>query len=137
MAQTEVLLRTRPEVATEIAARWDYVLVDEAQDLNPKQYAVLNRLAQDHRNIFIVGDDEQSIYSWTGADPTILRTFLNDYDLRHEPILLDENRRNSRQIFETARRLVAHNPTLHEKSALRSVRESHYPVLVRHFLDEH
>ncbi len=134
VVQTERLLRIDEETARTITGRWDYLLVDEAQDLNPRQYAILSRLARDHGNIFVVGDDEQSIYSWAGADPRVLRTFLNDHGLtRH--IVLDENRRSSRQIFETARRLVAHNPKQHEK-ALRATRESPWPVEVHGFADD-
>src|SRR4029453_4835569 len=88
-----------------------------------------------HRNIFMVGDDEQSIFSWTGADPKVLRRFLNDHGITAAPIVLDENRRCSREIFTTARRLVAHNPRLHEKE-LSAPRESPWPVLVRHFPDQ-
>ncbi|HEY7027058.1 MAG TPA: UvrD-helicase domain-containing protein [Gemmatimonadales bacterium] len=135
VVRAEQLIRTRSDVASEIAARWSYILVDEAQDLNPFQYAILHRLARDHRNIFMVGDDEQSIFSWTGADPRVLRRFLNDYGITARPIVLDENRRCSREIFTTARRLVAHNPRLHEKE-LTATRESPWPVLVRHFPDE-
>jgi DNA helicase-2/ATP-dependent DNA helicase PcrA len=130
VVRTEQLLRTRSDVATEIAARWSYILVGEAQDLNPFQYRILHRLAQDHHNIFMVGDDEQSIFSWTGADPKILRRFLNDYGITAAPIVLDENRRCSREIFTTARRLVAHNTRLHDKE-LNATRESPWPVLVR------
>jgi superfamily I DNA/RNA helicase len=135
VVRTEILLRTRDEVAQAVASRWDYVLVDEAQDLNPKQYAILKYLATPHRNIFMVGDDEQSIYSWAGADPVVLRTFVNDYGLT-DRVLLDENRRNARQIFETARRLIAHNPKQHEKQALCATREAPWPVLVQRFSDE-
>jgi DNA polymerase III epsilon subunit family exonuclease len=135
VVRAEQLIRTRSDVAVEIAARWSYVLIDEAQDLNPFQYAILNRLARDHRNIFMVGDDEQSIFSWTGADPKVLRRFLNDYKITADPIVLNENRRCTREIFTTARRLVAHNPRLHEKE-LSATRESRWPVLVRHFPDE-
>ena len=56
-----------------IAARWDAVLVDEMPGPEPGQYAVIKRLAEGHRNLFAVGDDEQSIFSWTGADPRVLR----------------------------------------------------------------
>jgi DNA polymerase III epsilon subunit family exonuclease len=134
VVQTERLLRIDEETARTITDRWDYLLVDEAQDLNPKQYAILSRLARDHGNIFVVGDDEQSIFSWAGADPRILRAFLNDHGLtRH--IVLDENRRCSRQIFETARRLVAHNPKQHEK-ALRATRDSPWQVEVHGFAED-
>lgn len=132
--KTEQLLRTDESLAREVAARWDYVLVDEAQDLNPKQYQVIRHLALRHRNLFVVGDDEQSIYSWAGADATVLQTLLNDFGITGQ-IVLDENRRCSRVIFETARRLVALNPTLFRKE-LRATRESPWPVLVKHFPDD-
>jgi superfamily I DNA/RNA helicase len=132
--KTEQLLRTDETLTREIAARWDYVLVDEAQDLNPKQYQVIRHLAGGHRNLFVVGDDEQSIYSWAGADSTVLQALLNDFGITGQ-IVLDENRRCSRVIFETARRLVALNPTLFRKE-LRATRESPWPVIVEHFPDD-
>ncbi len=132
--KTEQLLRTEPAIAAEIAGRWDYLLVDECQDLNPQQYAIIRRLVATHGNCFAVGDDEQSIYAWAGADPKILEGFANDFGLRSR-VILDENRRSSRQIFETARRLVEHNPRLFDK-VLRATRESPWPVTVHRFHDD-
>lgn len=129
--KTEQLLRTDQSLGREISARWDYVLVDEAQDLNPKQYQILRHLAAGHRNLFVVGDDEQSIFAWAGADLKVLQQLTNDFGITRQ-IVLDENRRCSRVIFETARRLVALNPTLWRKE-LRATRESPWPVLVRQF----
>ena len=133
--KTEVLLRTQAEIATEIAGQWDYLLVDEFQDLNKPQYAILRRLAQAHRNLFAVGDDEQAIYAWAGADIQVINDFVNDFRIVSREIVLDENRRCSRQIFEAARRLVDHNPRLWAKD-LRATRESPWPVTVRRFADE-
>jgi DNA polymerase III epsilon subunit family exonuclease len=132
--KTEHLLRTDETLTRRISAQWDYVLVDEAQDLNPKQYAVLRHLAAEHRNLFVVGDDEQSIFAWAGADLRVLQQLANDFGIRSQ-IVLDENRRCSRAIFETARRLVALNPVLFEKT-LTATRESPWPVLVRNFDDD-
>ncbi len=132
--KAEQLLRTDEALTREIAARWDYLLVDEAQDLNPKQYQVLRHLAVGHRNLFVVGDDEQSIYGWAGADLKVLGQLANDFDVRSQ-IVLDENRRCSRVIFETARRLMTLNPTLWPKR-LTASRESPWPVLVRSFDDD-
>ena len=129
------LLTKYDEIADLIAARWDYILVDEFQDLTPKQYAVVRRLTEAHRNLFVVGDDEQSVFSWTGADPQVLRQFLNDFRLTGK-IVLDENRRTARQIFEPARRLLLQNPSLFEEKALRAERESEHPVSVLEFEDE-
>jgi superfamily I DNA/RNA helicase len=111
---TEELLRTDESAAAELRSRWDYLLVDEFQDLNPTQYGIVRRLAEEHRCLFGVGDDEQSIFSWTGADPGIMGRFREDFNLR-EPIVLEENRRCSVQILESARRLIACNPVLFEK----------------------
>ncbi len=111
---TEKLVRTDEGAAAELRSRWDYVLVDEFQDLSPTQYGIVRRLADRHRCLFGVGDDEQSIFSWTGADPGIMARFRQDFDLS-EPIVLDENRRCSIQILDSARRLIACNPVLFEK----------------------
>ena len=122
------------EVAQLVAARWDYLLVDEFQDLNPRQYAILKRLVEPHRNVFAVGDDEQSVYAWTGADPMVLREFLNDFKLTSH-IVLDENRRTARHIFEKARLLLTRNPELFKKK-LRAERLSSFPLQVLGFGDE-
>jgi superfamily I DNA/RNA helicase len=128
------LLRARADIADTIAARWDYLLVDEFQDVNALQYDLLKRLAAPHGNIFAVGDDEQSIFTWTGADPYVLVRFARDYGI-DRPIVLDKNRRCSRQIFQTARRVLAHNPQLFEKQ-LSADRESPYEVAAFAFRDE-
>lgn len=134
IANTEVLLRTREETAAAIAARWDYVLIDEAQDLTPSQYEVLSRIAGASRNLFVVGDDDQSIFGFAGADSSVLTRYVNDYRIT-EKIVLDENRRCSRQIFEAARRLIALNPREHHKE-LRALRESEWEVTAMSFEDE-
>jgi len=130
--RTDDLLRGHPAVTDEISARWDYLLVDEFQDLSPTQYAILKRLAP-HRNFFAVGDEDQSIFSWTGADPRMLDSFRRDYGLT--PIVLDRNCRSSRQIFDVARRLVEENPQLFHKQ-LSAERDSEFAVRALAFPDE-
>ncbi|MGH7530771.1 MAG: UvrD-helicase domain-containing protein, partial [Gemmatimonadales bacterium] len=134
IVRAERLLRTNGEIADAVAGRWDYLLVDEFQDVNAVQYDLLKRLAAPHGNFFAVGDDEQSIFTWTGADPYVLVRFRRDYDIA-QPIILDKNCRCSRQIFETARRVLAQNPQLFEKQ-LTAERESPHDVMVRAFRDE-
>jgi DNA polymerase III epsilon subunit family exonuclease len=134
VAKAEELLRARGDIADTIAARWDYLLVDEFQDVNAVQYDLLKRLAAPHGNFFAVGDDEQSIFTWTGADPYVLVRFGRDYEI-DRPIVLDKNCRCSRQIFETARRVLAHNPQLFEKQ-LSAERESPHEVGALAFRDE-
>src|SRR5438093_781362 len=128
------LVHTHGDRADTIAARWDYLLVDEFQDVNAVQYDLLKRLAAPHGNFFAVGDDEQSIFTWTGADPYVLVRFSRDYDI-DRPIVLDKNCRCSRQIFETARRVLAQNPQLFEKQ-LSAEQESAYEVGAFAFRDE-
>lgn len=134
IARTGELLRARGDALADVSGRWDCVLVDEFQDLSLAQYEVVTHLATRHRNCFAVGDDEQSIFSWTGADPRILDRFRTDFGIA-APIVLELNRRCSRQIFETARRLVTQNPGLFEKR-LEANRESEHGVASHVFDDE-
>src|SRR2546429_669253 len=134
VVKAEQLLRTHGDIADTIAERWDYLLVDEFQDVNAVQYDLLKRLAAPHGNFFAVGDDEQSIFTWTGADPYVLVRFGRDYAI-DRPIVLDKNCRCSRQIFDTARRVLAQNPQLFEKQ-LSAEQESAYDVGAVAFRDE-
>ena len=134
IARTGELLRTDPGVLSAVGARWDYLLVDEFQELSLAQYEIVRYLTSRHGNCFAVGDDEQSIFSWTGADPAILERFRTDFGIA-APIVLDLNRRCSRQIFDAARLLVTHNPGLFEKR-LEANRESEHCVTAHVFDDE-
>lgn len=119
-----------------IGARWDVVLVDEFQDLNPVQYRIVKALAREHRHVFAVGDDEQSIYSWAGADPAVFTHFLNDFKLA-SAICLEENRRCPRDVFELARRLVTLNTTAVVKTVEpKANRVSPFPVQTVSFDDD-
>lgn len=129
------LFDTEPGIARQIAARWDHVLVDEFQDLNAAQYRIVRRLVAGHRSVFAVGDDEQSIFSWTGADPRVLDHFRNDFAIA-EPIALDENHRCSRAIFGVARRLVERNQALFPRKHIVAVRDVPIPVVALAFADE-
>src|SRR3989454_41879 len=134
VTKAEELLRTHGDVADAIAARWDYLLVDEFQDVNAVQYDLLRRLAAPHGNFFAVGDDEQSIFAGRGADPSLSLRLSRDYGIAG-PTVLDKNCRCSRQIFETARRVLAQNPQLFEKQ-LSAEQESAYEVGAFAFRDE-
>jgi DNA polymerase III epsilon subunit family exonuclease len=127
------LLRCRPEAAAAIRGRWDAVLVDEFQDLSLAQYEVITGLTAGHRHCFAVGDDEQSIYSWAGADPRILERFRDDFGVTE--VVLERNRRCSRQIFEAARRVIALNPALFDKR-IEADKESEHCVASYAFGDE-
>ncbi len=117
-----------PETATRVRRRWDCVLVDEFQDLNPVQYAVIRGIACEHRHVFAVGDDEQSIYSWAGADPRVFHALVNDFAIT-APIPLHQNRRCPRQVVALARHLVAINtPIFADRKECEADRDSAFPV---------
>src|SRR5690242_6556003 len=105
-------LLDRSPRAADIRTQWDVVLVDEFQDLNRVQYRVIRALAEDHRHVFAVGDDEQSIYSWAGADRAVFTTFDQEFQLGERRIHLEENRRCPRLVFALARALIEHNPPI-------------------------
>ena len=122
------------EIADKIRSRWDCVLVDEFQDLNSVQYSVVSGLARKHRNIFAVGDDEQSIYSWAGATPQVFNDFINDFDLAKPTTELAENRRCPREVIEVGRRIINFNtPIFKHRSHAESDRESAFPIVARAF----
>jgi superfamily I DNA/RNA helicase/DNA polymerase III epsilon subunit-like protein len=117
-----------PHVVHRVRARWDCVLVDEFQDLNPFQYQVVRALGRDHGHVFAVGDEEQSIYAWAGADPRVFLDFMNDFELSSK-VSLRENRRCPREILALARRLVEINaPMFAEKKVLEADHESPFCV---------
>lgn len=107
------LMQHVADVADVVRLRWDSVLVDEFQDLNRLQYAIIHALARKHRNVFAVGDFDQSIYGWAGADLTVFQDLMNDFGIK-APISLRENRRCPTQVFRLARRLVNANTPLLE-----------------------
>lgn len=129
-------LLANDSVAAEIRQRWSAVLVDEFQDLNPVQYQIIRALAGDHRNVFVVGDDEQSIYSWTGADPGVFRDFERDFQGTTKA-QLGENRRCPRQVVGLARRLVALNtPIFEDRRHAEASHESPFEVKALTFATE-
>lgn len=102
------LLDTVPEVRAAYQNRFRYILVDEYQDTNHVQYLLVHLLAEGHRNIMVVGDDDQSIYSWRGADVRNILEFERDYD-DAKVVKLERNYRSTGNILAAANALVAHN----------------------------
>lgn len=135
IAEAARLVEQRPDLRRTVAAQWDYLLVDEFQDLDPAQYRLIAALAAEHRNVYVVGDDEQSIFSWRGADPRVLRRFANDFAIT-QPYVLDRNRRCARPIFARARQLIEVEQGLFTK-ALVADRDSPFPVTAWLLPDEH
>ena len=102
------ILRTRPEILAEYGRRFRYILVDEYQDTNLVQYLWLRLLAQSHRNICCVGDDDQSIYSWRGAEVENILRFEKDFP-GSVIVRLERNYRSTAPILAAAAGLIAHN----------------------------
>ncbi len=102
------ILRTQPDVLADYHRRFRYILVDEYQDTNLVQYMWLRLLAQGHRNICCVGDDDQSIYSWRGAEVENILRFEKDFE-GARIVRLESNYRSTASILAAASGLIAHN----------------------------
>ena len=103
-----VLLRDFPDACNEIAARFRYIMVDEYQHTNYAQYIILRKLAAPHRNICVVGDDSQSIYSFRGARIENILRFQKDYP-ESGIYRLEQNYRSTQTIVNAANSLISHN----------------------------
>ena len=102
------LLTEREQTLAKWQGRYKYILIDEFQDINRLQYALIKMLAAPENNIFAVGDDDQSIYAFRGADPGLLQEFLNDFE-DAKRVILDVNYRSDKLIVECANNLISHN----------------------------
>lgn len=102
------LLRSSAEARERIARRWKYVMVDEYQDTNRPQYELMKLLAGAHQNLCVVGDEDQSIYSWRGADINNILDFEQDFP-GAKVIRLEQNYRSTQTILEAAGAVVANN----------------------------
>src|SRR5438309_1380836 len=108
------LFNTDEEALTKWRDRFRHVLVDEYQDTNRAQYVLVNLLAQEHRNVVVVGDDDQSIYRFRGADVRNILDFRKDYP-DAEVVRLEQNYRSSQAILDAAYSVIRHNPERAEK----------------------
>jgi DNA helicase-2/ATP-dependent DNA helicase PcrA len=111
---TEDLFAKHASVRRDEAARFDHVLVDEYQDTNLSQYRIVKALAAGHRNLCVVGDDDQSIYAWRGAEVRHILGFRRDWP-EAKVVRLEENYRSTEQILKLANQLIAFNKTRYDK----------------------
>lgn len=114
---TEVvrLFTTQPEVLAGYQRLWKYVLVDEYQDTNKVQYALTKLISQEHQNLCVVGDPDQGIYSWRGADIRNILQFEDDYP-GATVIKLERNYRSTKTILSAAHEVIQHNRNRKEKT---------------------
>ncbi len=108
------LLESRSDVLEFYQSKFRYILIDEYQDTNHSQYRLVNALAKKHRNICAVGDDDQSIYSWRGADINNILDFERDYS-NTTVLRLEQNYRSTQNILEAAYEVVRNNSMRTEK----------------------
>lgn len=131
---TEELFSKHPDARYAEASRFDHLLIDEYQDTNGLQYRIVKALADRHRNLCVVGDDDQSIYGWRGAEVTHILSFQKDWP-EAKVVRLEDNYRSKAPILELANTLIAHNSTRHQK-VLRPSRDGGIPPKIVRFDNE-
>lgn len=109
------LFQEAPDVLAFYQKKFKYIHVDEYQDTNRAQYTLVKLLAQAHENLCVVGDSDQSIYRWRGADIANILTFEKDYPSAHV-ILLEQNYRSTKRILEAANSVIQNNASRKEKN---------------------
>jgi DNA helicase-2/ATP-dependent DNA helicase PcrA len=127
---TYELLCERKDILSLWQKKFRYILIDEFQDINLVQYKIIQMLAKPENNLFIVGDDDQSIYRFRGAKPDIMLGFQKDYP-QVKRVLLDQNYRCSKEILEEAQKVIIQNDKRFQKE-LTACRGTKYPV---HYLE--
>ncbi|MCC8044539.1 MAG: ATP-dependent helicase [Clostridiales bacterium] len=131
LTYTWELLTQREDILHAWQQRWSYILVDEFQDINLLQYEILRLLAAPKNNLFIVGDDDQSIYRFRGAKPEIMLNFPKDYP-DAQTILLDQNFRSVKSVIDGAAKVIGENSHRFKKD-IHHVREDGVPIEIREF----
>ncbi|RDY25370.1 ATP-dependent DNA helicase PcrA, partial [Romboutsia weinsteinii] len=106
--KTVELFKEEPEVLDYYRSRFKYIMVDEYQDTSKAQYELIKLLAREHQNICVVGDDDQSIYGWRGADIRNILEFEKDYDDVHV-VKLEQNYRSTQIILDAANTVISNN----------------------------
>ncbi|CAN5437295.1 DNA helicase PcrA [soil metagenome] len=115
LLRTTHAFRSNPQVLADLQARFQYILIDEYQDTNHAQYVMAHALALKHRNMCVVGDPDQSIYAWRGADIKNILEFEKDYP-DAKVVKLEQNYRSTKTILLLASELIRHNTQRKDKS---------------------
>lgn len=126
---TYELFLKRPDILKLWQQKFRYILIDEFQDINLVQYDVIRMLAKPENNLFIVGDDDQSIYRFRGSRPEIMLGFHKDFPDAKE-ILLDINYRSTKAIVKGSGRVIAHNASRYQKEIL-TLNEQGMPIHIQ------
>jgi DNA helicase-2/ATP-dependent DNA helicase PcrA len=130
-----VLFEQYPNILVTYQQRYQYILVDEFQDTSLLQYRFLALLGGQHRNVCVVGDDDQSIYSWRGANYENLLNFEKDFPEKLE-IRLERNYRSTGSILKAANAVIAHNSNRKEKELWTEQKHNEAALQVRYLEDD-
>ncbi|MFI3230148.1 MAG: UvrD-helicase domain-containing protein [bacterium] len=114
ISRTVQLFLEYPEVLKSYSNRFKYVMVDEYQDTSVSQYKLIKLLSSEHKNLCVVGDDDQSIYGWRGADITNILNFEKDFE-NTKVVKLEQNYRSTKNILDLANNVIVNNPTRKNK----------------------
>ena len=128
--KTVELFKTHPEVLEIYQNLFQYIMIDEFQDTNKIQYELCQLLEGKHHNLFVVGDDFQSIYSFRGAEIKNIHQFTKDYK-NYKLIKLEENYRSTTQILDLANSVIKNNPNQIQKTLYSHDKEGHLPYYYR------
>ena len=131
---THKILSENDELRKETSQRYQYIMVDEYQDTNELQFQLLELLSSEHNNLCVVGDDDQSIYGWRGANIRNILEFANNFETC-KTVKLETNYRSTEPILKAANTLIEHNSTRLGKK-LTSHKGSGQEVKLLHSLDE-
>ena len=134
LLETAKIFATNPKVRSKWQHKFHHILVDEYQDTNAIQYRLIKYLVNEERNICVVGDDWQSIYSWRGADFTNILNFEKDFP-GAKIIKLEQNYRNTKNILEASQKIIYENKQRTDKALFTEAGEGS-PVTIEAFNDE-
>ena len=135
LMNTVLLFDERQDILRKYQERYEHILVDEFQDTNTTQYTLLNMLAARHGNLFVVGDSDQSIYKWRGADFRNIQRFREQFP-QAQQVLLEQNYRSTQIILDAAKAIIKPNPNRVHKE-LFTHRQGGVPLVVREAYNEH
>ncbi|MDD3567126.1 MAG: 3'-5' exonuclease [Bacteroidales bacterium] len=135
LLNTNVLFRDFPDVLAKYQAKFQYILVDEYQDTNYSQYLIVKKLAASHKNVCVVGDDAQSIYSFRGAKIENILNFRNDYP-EYKLFKLEQNYRSTQTIVNAANSVIAKNKRQLQKASFSANAEGEKIKIIKAYTDQ-
>jgi len=135
LMMTVFLFKKNPKVLSRYQSRYLHILVDEFQDTNLVQYELMKQLADKHRNICVVGDPDQSIYSWRSADLRNILSFEKDYP-DAKVVLLEQNYRSTKMILETASNVISANQKRKPKNLWTNNEQGELTVVVETYTEQ-